>query len=71
MRGDEGVAWLRLCPKERRQVSPESVESIRRALIRAGVESIDENGGRAGVRLRKPHQAAKRKYPPKRIAQPS
>jgi hypothetical protein len=27
----------------------------------AGVEFIDENGGGAGVRLRKPHQAPKRK----------
>jgi len=47
--------------KERRQVSPESVEEIRRALVRAGVEFIDENGGGAGVRLRKPHQAPKHK----------
>jgi predicted transcriptional regulator len=39
--------------KERREVSSESVESIRRALIRAGVEFIDENGGGPGVRLRK------------------
>jgi predicted transcriptional regulator len=39
--------------KERRQVSPESVEAIRRALVRAGVEFIDENGGGVGVRLRK------------------
>ena len=53
MQADEGVAWLRLCPKERRQVSPESVESIRRALIHAGTEFIDENGGGPGLRLRK------------------
>ncbi len=39
--------------KQRRQVSPESVESICRALVRAGVEFIDENGGGPGVRLRK------------------
>ncbi len=38
--------------KERRQVAPESVEAIRRALVRAGVEFIDENGGGPGVRLR-------------------
>jgi hypothetical protein len=38
--------------KERRQVSPESVEAIRRALVRAGVEFIYENGGGPGVRLR-------------------
>jgi predicted transcriptional regulator len=42
--------------KERRQVSPESVEAIRRSLISAGVEFIDENGGGAGVRLRKRRQ---------------
>ena len=35
--------------KERRQVSPESVESIRRALVSAGVDFIDENGGGPGV----------------------
>jgi predicted transcriptional regulator len=39
--------------KGRRQVSPESVETIRRALVRADVEFIDENGGGPGVRLRK------------------
>ena len=47
--------------KERREVSPESVEAIRRALVRAGVEFIDENGGGPGVRLRKLHAAKKRK----------
>jgi hypothetical protein len=35
--------------------------AIRRALEAPGVEFIDENGGGAGVRLKKPHQAAKRK----------
>ncbi len=39
--------------KQRRQVSPESVKSICQALVRAGVEFIDENGGGPGVRLRK------------------
>ena len=39
--------------KERRHVSPESVEAIRRALVQAGVEFIEENGGGAGARLRK------------------
>ena len=47
--------------KERRQVAPESVEAIRRALVRAGVEFIDENGGGPGVRLRKLQAAKKRK----------
>jgi hypothetical protein len=31
--------------------------AIRRALEAAGVEFIDENGGGAGVRLRKPHKS--------------
>jgi DNA-binding transcriptional regulator YiaG len=39
--------------KERRQVSAAAVEMIRRALRRAGIEFIDENGGGPGVRLRK------------------
>jgi hypothetical protein len=34
--------------------------AIRRALEAAGVEFIDENGGGAGVRLRKPHKSEQR-----------
>jgi transcriptional regulator with XRE-family HTH domain len=37
----------------RRHVSREAVEAIQVALSRTGVEFIDENGGGAGVRLRK------------------
>ncbi len=33
---------------------PETLAVIERILRRAGVEFIDENGGGAGVRLRKP-----------------
>jgi hypothetical protein len=40
---------------------PDTLSKIESVLKRAGVEFIDENGGGAGVRLRKPHQAAKRK----------
>ena len=47
--------------KERRQVSPESVGSIRRALVSVGVEFIDENGGGPGVRLRKRQRAKQKK----------
>jgi transcriptional regulator with XRE-family HTH domain len=47
--------------KRRRQVSPESVESIRQALVIAGVEFIDENGGGPGVRLRKRQRAKQTK----------
>jgi transcriptional regulator with XRE-family HTH domain len=35
--------------------------AVRRALEAAGVEFIDENGGGAGVRLRKPLNASKPK----------
>jgi predicted transcriptional regulator len=38
-----------------------TLEVIRRAFEKAGVEFIDENGGGAGVRLRKAHQQGKRK----------
>jgi hypothetical protein len=33
--------------------------AVRRALEEVGAEFIDENGGGAGVRLKKPHQPAK------------
>jgi transcriptional regulator with XRE-family HTH domain len=38
--------------KERRQVSATAVEAIQKALTRAGIEFIDENGSGPGVRLR-------------------
>jgi transcriptional regulator with XRE-family HTH domain len=40
--------------RERRSVSEEAVEKMRRALEAAGIEFIEENGGGPGVRLRKP-----------------
>jgi DNA-binding XRE family transcriptional regulator len=40
---------------------PKTLDLIARTLIAAGVEFIDENGGGAGVRLRKPSQAKPRK----------
>jgi predicted transcriptional regulator len=39
--------------KGRRQVSSSAVNAILNALLEAGVEFIGENGGGAGVRLRK------------------
>jgi transcriptional regulator with XRE-family HTH domain len=36
-----------------REPYPRTLEDVRRALERAGVEFIDENGGGAGVRLNK------------------
>jgi predicted transcriptional regulator len=38
-----------------------TAEKILDALAKAGIEFIDENGGGAGVRLRKPSRSAKRK----------
>jgi len=38
-----------------------TLDVVRRALEAAGVEFIDENGGGAGVRLRKPIGSSKRK----------
>jgi hypothetical protein len=47
--------------RERRQVSASAAAAILVALKRAGVEFIDENGGGAGVRLRKRTHPAKSK----------
>jgi transcriptional regulator with XRE-family HTH domain len=38
-----------------------TLEVVRRAFENAGVEFIDENGGGAGVRLRKPEKGKSRK----------
>jgi transcriptional regulator with XRE-family HTH domain len=38
-----------------------TLDVVRRALEAAGVEFIDENGGGAGVRLRKPSGSSKKK----------
>ena len=40
---------------------PETLEAIERTLRTAGVAFIDENGGGAGVRLRKPARAGTQK----------
>jgi predicted transcriptional regulator len=39
----------------------DTAERLVRALVAAGVEFLEENGGGAGVRLRKKGQASKRK----------
>jgi hypothetical protein len=43
------------------QASPESAESIRRALMGLGVEFIEQNGGGPGVRLRERQRQKKTK----------
>ncbi|MBS0535824.1 MAG: helix-turn-helix transcriptional regulator [Proteobacteria bacterium] len=40
--------------KGRRLVSAEAIQAIRAALEYAGIQFIEENGGGAGVRMRKP-----------------
>jgi transcriptional regulator with XRE-family HTH domain len=45
--------------RSRRPVSTEAIQAMRKALERAGIEFIDENGGGPGVRVRK-HQRAKK-----------
>ncbi len=47
--------------RKRRDVSPEAIAAIRHALEAAGIEFIDEDGGGAGARLRKPSQHKSRK----------
>jgi DNA-binding transcriptional regulator YiaG len=46
--------------RTRRQVSTEAVGSLRLALEAAGIDFIEENGGGAGVRLRKPAKTKRR-----------
>ena len=45
--------------KKRREVSVEAIQAIFQALMHAGVEFIDENGGGPGVRLRKSQRLKK------------
>jgi DNA-binding transcriptional regulator YiaG len=42
--------------RERRLLSEEAVMAVRNALERAGIKFIDEKGGGAGVRFRKPRR---------------
>jgi transcriptional regulator with XRE-family HTH domain len=46
--------------RERRQVSPDAIATIREALETAGVEFLEENGGGPGVRLRKIHHGKRK-----------
>jgi transcriptional regulator with XRE-family HTH domain len=47
--------------KSRRPVSSDAIRAMRKALERAGIEFIDENGGGPGARLRKRQRARKPK----------
>jgi len=50
---DLGLSTVVDFEKERRHVSEEAIDAIRTALERAGIEFLNENGGR-GLWLRKP-----------------
>ena len=54
-----GVATIRRAELTDEETSMTAANdlAVRRALESAGVEFIDENGGGAGVRLRKPNEA--------------
>jgi transcriptional regulator with XRE-family HTH domain len=47
--------------RARRSVSSDAIQAMRKALERAGVEFIGENGGGSGVRLRKRQRPKKTK----------
>jgi transcriptional regulator with XRE-family HTH domain len=40
--------------RSRRRISSTAIDALKKALEKLGVEFIEENGGGAGVRLRKP-----------------
>ncbi len=51
--GKVGLSTVVDFERARRPVSSEATAALRQALEKAGVEFINENGGGAGVRLRK------------------
>ena len=59
----EGVATIRRasCPDGETSMTAANDLVVRRALELGGVEFIDDNGGGAGVRLRKPAKEKSRK----------
>ena len=58
---DLGLSTVVDFERERRPVSDEAVKALQRALERAGIQFIDENGGGQGVRLRKPQPQNRQK----------
>jgi hypothetical protein len=58
-----GLATIRRAEGVERETSMTVANdlAVRRALESAGIEFIEENGGGLGVRLKKSHQAAKRR----------
>jgi transcriptional regulator with XRE-family HTH domain len=56
-----GIVTVRQLEADAHEPRRATLDVVRRALEAAGVEFIDENGGGAGVRLRKPLNAPKPK----------
>jgi predicted transcriptional regulator len=56
-----GVVTVHQLEAETSDPRRSTLEVIRRAFEKAGVEFIDENGGGAGVRLKKPRKESVRK----------
>ena len=48
-----GISTIVDFERSRRSVSQDAIQAIQKALERAGIEFINENGGGPGVRLRK------------------
>jgi transcriptional regulator with XRE-family HTH domain len=55
-RAGVGIVTIRQLEGENQRRRRATLAVVRRALETAGVEFIDENGGGAGVRLRKPSE---------------
>jgi hypothetical protein len=60
LRSSSTVGTIRRADVETSMIAT-NVLAVRRALEAAGVDFIDENGGGAGVRLRKPSEAKPKK----------
>jgi DNA-binding XRE family transcriptional regulator len=60
-RAGVGIVTVRQFEGAENQPRRATLDVIQRALESAGIEFIDENGGGAGVRLRKAQQQGKRK----------
>jgi transcriptional regulator with XRE-family HTH domain len=56
-----GIVTIRQLEGGLHQPRPATLQVVRQALESAGVEFIDENGGGAGVRLRKPGEPKSKK----------
>jgi hypothetical protein len=54
-----GIVTIRQLEAESHEPRKATIAVVRSALEKAGIEFIDENGGGAGVRLKKPDKGSK------------